>query len=191
MQQTVPFQARPLEAIVIPQSYVFTFCKALHIQFDHPIKSQMSSKFRRNYFVLDEKRVLDKVFDTYEYPCRANLRLPKEIMDYATETKPTSLGSHFNADVMEESKQRILVLRENLTSMTATMFITDQSTPSLRNALILLSLRLRLTKHITIRTDSYSSFLSLVNDPTLNKAGITLDRVILKMQIKMLWQKKL
>ena len=173
--KSIPFQSRPTEAIVIPRAYAFTFSKALHVQFDHPNKTQMILKFKRQYFMLDEKKILDRVHDTCEYPCRAKLRLPKEVMEYNTETKPDTLASYFNADVMEESGQKILLLRENLTSMTATTFIKSQTKHELRDSLLLLALRLRLQKPLTIRTDPHPSFAGLHGDPYLEKVGISLE----------------
>ena len=76
---------------------------------------------------------------------------------------------------MEEAKQRISVLRENLTSFTATLFLKDQTKESLRNGLIVLSSRLHLGANLTIRVDPHSSFVSLKSDGSLSKFGIWLE----------------
>ena len=74
-----------------------------------------------------------------------------------TETKLEAVGQFFNADVMEEAKQKIRVLRENLTSYMATIFLRDQTKDSLRNGLIILLSRLRLGPCSTVRVDPHSS----------------------------------
>jgi hypothetical protein len=62
-----------------------------------------------------------------------------EILEFKTETKPDRLGKHFNADVMEESSQKILVFCENFTSFTDTLIIKNQTKAALRDALIVLT----------------------------------------------------
>ena len=171
----VPFQAKPAELIVIPKPYAFTFAKAFHVQLNHPTKAQMQKQFSKSYFILDEAKTLSNVFDSCDYPCQASLILPKEIKTFNTETKPDRVGQFFNADVIEESKQKILVLRENLTSFTATCLIKNQLKDSLREGLILLISRVRLGQTTSIRVDSHSSFVSLKNDKILQDNGILLD----------------
>ena len=93
-------------------------------------------------------------------------------MEYNTETKPDSPGILFNAVVLVGSKQKILVLRCNLTSYSSTMFVKDEQKPTLREALIVLASRIRLNKNILVRVDNQSSFKSLVCDPVLRKMGV-------------------
>ena len=88
-------------------------------------------------------------------------------MEYNTETKPTVLGSYLNTDVLEEAEQRILVKRDNLTSMTATSITKNQSIPELRNSLVPLALSLKLGKSSVISTDPHPSFKNLKDDPYL------------------------
>ena len=76
----------------------------------------MVKQFQNKYFMLDEVSILKNVFDTCAFPCQATKLLPKESYEYKTETKPDKLGQFYNADVMEGSGQKILLLRENLTS---------------------------------------------------------------------------
>ena len=72
----------------------------------------------------------DKTCNSCEFPCRASL-LPKETMEYKTNTQPSSVGSHLNADIMEEASQRVLLIRDNLMSMTATTIVKSQTIPEL------------------------------------------------------------
>ena len=171
----IPFQPRPEELIVIPRSYSFTFSKALHVQLNHPLPSQMMKQFTRRYFMLDESKILQQVWNTCDVPCQASKIIPKETMEFRTETKPDKLGKYFNADVMEESGQKILVIRENLTSFTDSMFIKNQTKLALKDALIVLTSRLKLGNHLIIRVDGQSALASLRADKSLEPLGIFLE----------------
>ena len=173
--KSYPFQATPVEAIVIPRDFAFTAAKALHVQWSHPSRSQMKKRFEKQYFILDENKILEDVFNSCDYPCQANLRLPKETMQYTNVTKATSVSQYFSADVLEDWKQKMVVVREYLTSFTDTMFIKDQSKETLRTAILTLINRLRLSHPLTIRTDAFSSLKSLVNDQSLQKQGIQIE----------------
>ena len=95
--------------------------------------------------MLGDKQIMDKICNSCEFPCRASLLLPKETMEYKTNTKPSSVGYHLNADVMEEAGQRILLIRDNLTSMTATTIVKNQMIPELQNSLIPLAHSVKLS----------------------------------------------
>ena len=171
----VPFQPKPNELIVIPRSYAFTFSKVLHGEWNHPLPNQMKQKFSRQYFMLEESQTLQKVFDTCEVPCQASRILPKEVLNFKTETKADRLSQYFNADVMEESGQKIFVIRENLTSYTDSMIIKNQTKVAIKDALIILTSRLKLGDNLTIRVDGQSSLASLRADKSLEPLGIFLE----------------
>ena len=173
--QQLPFHPKPVELIVIPHPYAFTFSKALHVQLNHPLPSQMRKQFSRQYFMLDEAKTLQKVFDSCDVPCQASRILPKEVLQFSTDTKPEKLGQFFNADVMEESSQKILVIRENLTSFTDCLIIKSQTKHALREAIIVLTSRLKLGDNLSVRVDGQSSLSSLRKDKSLEPLGIFLD----------------
>ena len=97
------------------------------------------------------------------------------MFELKTETKPDKLGEFFNADVMEESGQLILVIREDLTSFTDSMLIKNQTKPALKDALIVITSRLKLGSHLNIRVNGQSSLASLRTDKSLVHLGIFLD----------------
>ena len=120
--------------------------------------------------------MLKEVYDTCEVPCQASRILPKETMEYKTETKPPTAGSFLNADVMEEARQKVLVLRDNLTSYTSTTFIKDQTKNTLRDSLLILASRTRLNRSpVQCRVDAHSSLKGLAKDGTLEKMGLLLE----------------
>ena len=170
----LPFQPKPEELIVIPRPYAFTFSKALHVKLNHPLPAQMRKQFSRQYFMLDEAKILQQVYDSCDVPCQASKILPKEVLQFTTETKPEKVGQFFNADVMEESNQKILVIRENLTSFTDSLIVKNQTKPALKDALIVLTSRLKLCNSLNIRVDGQSSLASLRADKSLEPLGIFL-----------------
>ena len=68
--------------------------------------------------MLDEISTLQKVFDTCETPCQASRILQKALFQYSTTVKPEVVGQYFHVDVLEEAGQKILVVRDNLSSFT-------------------------------------------------------------------------
>ena len=92
-------------------------------------------------------------------------------MDFHTETKPTSIASHFAADVMVKGG-KFLILREVLTSHTATVKISDEKEDSLRDGLLALLAHYKTMMKIQIRIDNQSGMVALVNNKVLQKLNI-------------------
>ena len=84
------------------------------------------------------------------------------------------MGEVYNADVLEEAGQKILVILENLTGFTDSMLLMDQSKATLRSALISLMSRLKVGPSCCIRVDSHASLSSLRKDKSLEPFGINL-----------------
>ena len=175
MLKQVPLQANPNKLIVIPRPFSFTFAKALHVRLNHPSPSQMKKQWSRKYFMLNENQILQKVFDSCDVPCQASKILPKELFDYTMQNEPQRLGQFFNADVMEEAKQKILVVHENLTSFTDAVILQNQTKQSLKEGLFVILSRLKLADKPSVHVDGQSSLRSLRSDDSLKQLGITLD----------------
>ena len=79
----------------------------------------MLKKFNQQFFTLDAMSVINRVHKNCDYPCQALKTVPKESLQYATNTKSLAAGSHLNADVLVDFGQKILVMRDNLTSTSA------------------------------------------------------------------------
>ena len=80
--------------------------------------------------------------------------IKKEQVSYETETKPEKAGVMFNADVVEESSQNILLLTENLTSYMAATILPNQTKTALLTGLRDLVLQLRLGPYAKVRVDA-------------------------------------
>ena len=73
------------------------------------------------------------------------------------------------------SKQKILLIRDNLTSFTQTKIIQTEQKEDLRTGLITMLYFIKMNKNTTVWVDPHSSFKSLKNDKTLEEHGITLE----------------
>ena len=175
VKKTVTWKERPVELLVIPRQYGFTFLTAFHNRLNHPNQTQMNKQFSRQYFTPDQAKLMKSVFDSCTYPCQASKLIPKETLLYSTTTIPKFVGQFYNADVLEESKQRILVVRENLTSYTDACIIPNQTKAALKDAISTLVSRLKLGDTCSIRVDNHSSLASLKSDNSLKDLGISLE----------------
>ena len=171
----VPFQSKKLELLVIPRSHAFTLAKTFHIQNDHPNPTQMNKLFSRHYYILDQVKILKEVWESCDVPCQASRLIKQETMSFNTETVPEVVSSRFNADVIEESKQKILVVRENLTSYTTAAIIKDQTAQTLRQNISILLYQLRLGKKALVRVDGQSALASIATNQDLADEGILLE----------------
>ena len=119
--------------------------------------------------MLNSDEIISKVTDNCEYPCRAIKKIPKETLDFQTETIPEYFGQYFNVDVIQESNKKILIIRENLTSFTDAMLIKNEQKQTLKEAIIILASKLRGNHQIYIRVDAQSSLKALKHDSNLKR----------------------
>ena len=171
---THPFQDAHVERIVVPQEFAFNFLTLFHKKCNHPSVSQLLKLFNRQFFALHIQQLIKQVTDACD-TCAAMKAIPMETLQYSTPTKPSTVGSFFNADVLVESCQKILVIRDNLTSFTDAMFVPNEQKSTLRDALVVMVSKLRSTKNVVIRTDPHSSLKSLAQDKSLSEENIILE----------------
>ena len=174
--KTQPFQAVKTNRIVIPTEFSYSYVTILHRKFGHPPPYQMLKRFNQQFFTLDALSVIKRVHDDCEYPCQAIKPIPKESLSFTTRTKSIAAGSHLNADVLVDFGQKILLLRDNLTSFTDAMFVKNETKVSLRDAILILSSKLKCSATMTtIRVDCHASFKALRNDEVLKSENVTLE----------------
>ena len=87
-------------------------------------------------------------------------KLPKVLLQDSTQT-PSGLATNFSADVIERSSQKILIVRENLSQFTRGAIIEDQTSTSLRNALLSLIIDLIPESGAEVRVDGATSCQAL------------------------------
>ena len=123
---------------------------------------------------------LDKAIDTASRSCHqcASLRdTPHTTIPQSTGNPPEVVGISYAADVIKREKQLILVLRECVTSDTASCLIDDERRDTLRDSLVKLCIGLRPLDGppAVIRTDPAPGFAALVKDALLSTYRLTIE----------------
>ena len=172
----LPMELKPVEQIVVPKEYSISILTLLHNdkRFDHPSAHQMEEITKRNFFIFDRKKLCQEVF-TNCIQCQAGKKISPNMLNFEVQTKSEHAGTFFNADVIQRNTQKILLLRDNLTSFTQTKFVENEQKDTLREGLICLIYRIKPNMKIIVRVDPHSSFKALENDKILAECDIQLD----------------
>ena len=91
--------------------------------------------------------------------------------------------------------KKVLLIRENLTSFKDAMIVRNEQKENLRNALIILSTKLRNNEPITIRVNAHSTLKALAHDKNLehltsknpNKTRLQRDQQSLEFSDTQIW----
>ena len=168
--------ASPRECIVVPRGVLDGLLTSLHLQLDHPTRHQLKAVVNRHFFGLDMDSALSRVTDSC-HQCTSLRNAPRTVDPQSASDPPAVVGTSFAADVLKRSKQLILVLRECVTSYTATCFLDDERRDTLRDALIRLCVGLRPLDGppAVIRTDSAPGFAALRDDSHLSQLRLSLE----------------
>ena len=164
------------DCIIVPRMVLDGLVTALHIQLDHPSCYQLKQVMHRYLYALD----LDKAIDTASRSCHqcASLRdTAHTTIPQSTGNPPEVVGISYAADVIKREKQLILVLRECVTSYTASCLIDDERRDTLRDSLVKLCIGLRPLDGppAVIRTDPAPGFAALVKDALLSTYRLTIE----------------
>lgn len=164
------------ERIVIPRQVLDGFLTALHIKLSHPSAHQLKMVTRRYVFALDMDSAIERVTRTC-HQCTSLAVSPNVVIEQSTSSPPEAIGTSFAADVIKRHRQLILVLRECVTSFTASTLIPDETHQSLRDTLISLCIELRPLDgpHAVVRVDPAPGFQALANDKVLASQRISLE----------------
>ena len=164
------------EAIVVPVLILPGLVTALHIKFEHPTASELLTILQREFFGLNMSKVVDEVTNNC-HPCAALAKIPKSFTINTTSEPPASFGSQFACDVIRRERQRILLIREYVSSYTLTSLITSEQHEDLREALIklLVSYVPLDGPYAIVRTDPASGFKALRDNELLKKYRIQLE----------------
>ena len=172
-------RSEPLRAgtqrIVVPRGVADGLMTALHLKLQHPSKFQLGQVFSRQFFCLDIGRLLERTVNTCHF-CASLLKIPSRFKPQSS-SPPEAVGCRYAADVIRRYSQFILVMREDVTSMTDAMLINDETGSILKDGVMQLSSRFRAPTGpaITVRVDSATGFQSVVADTHLTSIGITLE----------------
>ena len=164
------------EAIIVPRQVLNGLLTALHLRLDHPSAHQLKLMCHRYFYGLDMDKVISQVTISC-HTCAAIKTLQKTVQPQSTGEPPDSVGRFFAADVMIRSRQKVLVLRETVTSFTTACFVENEQHITLRDALIRLCVELRPLDgpFAVIRVDGAPAFVALSKDTTLQKNRISIE----------------
>ena len=107
---------------------------ALHLNFNHASKNQLKKIFDRYFFATASSKCIESVVDDCSL-CNSLKKLPRELLTQSTSVA-NAPGKTLSADVMRRFGQKILVVRDTLTSFTAAKFIKDETSEELGDALV-------------------------------------------------------
>ena len=112
------------DCIVVPRGVLDGLLTSLHLQLEHPTRHQLKAVVNRHFFALDMDSALQRVTDGF-HQCTSLRNAPRTVDPQSTSDPPAVVGTSFAADVIKRSKQLILVLRECVTSYTASVHYRD------------------------------------------------------------------
>ena len=127
--------APPRELIIVPQSILYGFLTATHLQLDHPSAHQLRQVVDRKFYALNISDAVKVVTDNCHI-CTSLKTIPKHLTTQSSEDPPENIGYSFAADVMKQNRQSIFVLHETVTSYTVTYLLQDETHEALRTAII-------------------------------------------------------
>ena len=162
--------------ISVPPSIFPGIAFFFHNKLQHPRRGQLLKFLSRYFYVSAMPAVIDKITDAC-LQCASTRHLPKALVTDTT-TVPTAFGTHFAADVIERETQAIYICKEILTQHVTAILIPDQTTNSLRQAIVQSVAPYVNISGAEIRVDPAPAFQSLeksqLNDPIFKALNIKL-----------------
>ena len=174
VKSQLPFQ--PLaERIVVPCNVVHGLLTALHIKFSHPSNYQLKQVTNRYFYSLGIDKIVEQVTDACDI-CNALKHVPEGVIEHTSVSPPDCIGHSYALDILKRNKQLILILRESVTSFTATMLVRSEGKEDMRNGILVLCSGMKsIASHIAVRIDPAPGLAALVEDPILEQNGISLE----------------
>jgi hypothetical protein len=172
----LPMDVQPVEQIVVPREFSLSVMTLLHNDpsLNHPSIHQMLELIKRKFYFFNQKNLAQTVYDNC-LQCASRKKISPAIVSLETQTKPSKPGEFCNADVLVRNKQKILVVRDNLTSFTQTKFVNSEQKADLRSGLASLICPIKPNTPTQVRVDPHSTFKALKNDQTLHDMNIFLE----------------
>ena len=121
-------------ATSIPYKLFPGLCQALHLQFHHPSKSQLTSLVSRYFYSPGFQSVIAQINEDCAQ-CQSMKILPKVLKDFTT-TPLNNFGEKSSTDVMMRKGQKFLVTVEDLSGFTWVDEIPDQTADTVRPKLL-------------------------------------------------------
>ena len=172
VRDIMPFSVQ-CERIVVPRKFILGLLTAIHLRFGHPTAHQLKQIVRRYFYAINMDSSVDAVSSACDV-CNSLKFVPEGLCVQSSSAPPPAVGTSFAFDVLKRERQLIAVLRETVTSYSATAFINSESKSDHREALIILSAELQ-GMSSDIRIDPAPGLASLSDDLILKEHGIILD----------------
>ena len=161
------------DLIFCPSELVHGLILAIHNYFKHPSRSQTEKLFSRQFFALSLSPAIDSICNNCEV-CNSLKKIPRELFEQSSSAPPTRPGEKLAADIICRKKQKILVVRDYLTSFTSATFLSNESAEECKNGLILCCLPLKFDQSI-VRVDCAPSLQKLKREDSLKHCNIILE----------------
>ena len=159
--------------IVCPTELSSGLVTALHLHFNHPSKYQLQRIFSRYFYAINSTQCISDVTDGCSM-CSSVKKIPPELFEQSSTPPANAPGEKLAADVICRDKQKILVVRDTLSSYTAATFIANETADEYRDALIICCLPMKVSS-ASVRVDCAPSLKCLSKDKDLMSMGIVLD----------------
>ena len=164
------------ECIIVPRQVLDGLLTAIHLQLHHPTRHQLKAVVSRYFFALDMATAIDRVTEAC-HQCLSLRKVPQIVVPQSSSCPPEAIGTSFAADVIKGNKQLIFVLREVVTSFTASCLLQNEQHQSLRDALLQLCISLKPLDGppVVVRVDPAPGFQSIWDDELLGRHGIQIE----------------
>ena len=164
------------QRIVVPRDIVDGLLTALHLRFRHALKHQLTQIFNRAFFALDIEELARNIVDGC-HVCASLKKIPAHFTPQSTADPPDTIGSKFSTDVIKRERQKILLVREYVSSYTDAILVDSEQGVDLKEGIVKLLCRLRSPSGplLTLRADSGTSLQALQGDPLLTSLNIQLE----------------
>ena len=160
-----------VEQIIIPEQILEGFLMILHHKLKHPTANQLSKAMERYFYSLHLDETISKLTKSCHI-CQSIKEIPQAMIEESTEDPPATVGGRFAADVIQRFSQKILIIRESVTSYTSAELIPDESAQSISQSLLRMCnlLHPSAAGKIIIRLDPHTSNVSIYNSVAKNNS---------------------
>jgi len=164
------------EAIVVPVQVISGLVTALHIKLDHPSSNELLTTMERSFYAFNLPKIIEETTKMCS-TCASLAKIPNSLIQQQSSDPPTVVGAQFAGDILNRETQKILVLREYVSSYTTTTLVEAETAECLRDNLLRLILDLVPLEGppSTVRVDSGPGFRALKEDKLLRSHNIQLD----------------
>ena len=168
------------KAISVPVTIFPGLIQSLHLRMNHPCKTQLNRLARRYFHCPGQENVVTEITDNC-FTCATLKRLPADLVADESTQLVDVLGAEFAADIVMRYGQKILLVKEKLSSYLQAKEVPNQEMLTLRDALLELIIPLKADTGATVRTDNHPAFNSLLADSKLQNSPMTRNNVTIEL----------